>query len=272
MARDSPLRSLLVVFVTAVICSSIVSGSVVLLRPIQLENQLLRDSVNILRLSGQLDETTQVDRSVLLEHFKRLDARVINIDEAVFDAGLDPYTLDPRKAASDPELGVQIPPEQDHAGLGRRSRYVTVYLVWKGKALDRVILPISGAGMWSMIRGYLALESDFNTIAAVTFYEQNETPGLGDQIVQPYWQAQWVGKRIFDETGSLLFRVAEGPVAPGSPAAEYQVDALTGATVTANAVSALVQYWMGPHGYGPMLNRWREQPPQPAASTPGQES
>jgi Na+-transporting NADH:ubiquinone oxidoreductase subunit C len=258
---------LLVVFVTAVICSTIVSGSVVLLRPIQLNNQLLRDSVNILRLSGQWVETAKVDGAVLLEHFKRLDARVVNIDEAVFETGQDPYSFDARLAARDPVLRVQIPPAQDHAGLGQRSRYATVYIVWVDGALDRVILPISGSGMWSMIHGYLALESDFNTIAAVMFYEQNETPGLGDQITQPYWAAQWVGKRIFDETGSLLFRVAEGSVAPGSLAAEYRVDALTGATVTANAVTAMMQYWMGPHGYGPMLSRWREQPPETPAST-----
>jgi Na+-transporting NADH:ubiquinone oxidoreductase subunit C len=266
------LRALLVVLVTAVICSSIVSGSVVLLRPIQLNNELLRDSVNILRLSGQLADVAGVDDAMLLEQFRRLDARVVDIDEARVDARLDPYTFDARSVARNPGLAVQIPPGQDDAGLGQRSRYATVYLVWRDGVLDRVIVPISGVGMWSMIRGYLALESDFNTIAAVTFYEQNETPGLGDQITQPYWQAQWVGKRIYDDSGSLLFRVAEGAGAPGSASAAYQVDALTGATVTANAVSALVRYWMGPHGYGPLMRSWRERPPQKPSSTMVQES
>ena len=54
-----------------------------------------------------------------------------------------------------------------------------------------------------------------------------------------------------------------------SPAAGHQVDALTGATVTANAVTALLQYWFGPGGYGPLLNRLREQPP---SSPAGEES
>jgi Na+-transporting NADH:ubiquinone oxidoreductase subunit C len=266
------LRALLVLLVTAVVCSSIVSGSVVLLRPIQLNNKLLQRSQYVMQLSGQLVDEGAASDELLLERFRALDARIVNIDEAAFDAGFDPYTFDARKAAGDPALGIEIPPAEDHARLGRRSRFTIVYLVWKNEALERIILPISGAGMWSMIHGYLALEADCKTIAGAKFYEQNETPGLGDQITQPYWQDQWKGKQLYDETGAMLFHVAEGPVAPGSVAANYQVDALTGATVTANAVTALMQYWLGPHGYGPLLRSWCEQPPSQPGSATGRES
>jgi Na+-transporting NADH:ubiquinone oxidoreductase subunit C len=269
MRKDSPLRALLTVLVTAVICSTIVSGSVVLLRPIQLNNKLLERSNNILQLTGLLPTGGKVEKKTLLDVFKRLDARVVNIDEMALDTEFDPYTFDGRKAAADPELSVAIPAGEDRAGLGRRSRFETLYLVWKDGALDRAVLPIRGAGMWSMLYGYIALESDFNTIAGVVFYEQSETPGLGDQIATPHWQAKWVGKKLYDQTGAMLFRVAEGPVTAGSPAADYQVDALTGATVTANAVTALLQYWFGPNGYGPLLDRLREQPP---SFPPGEES
>ena len=265
MVKDTPLRALLTVLVTAVVCSSIVSASVVLLRPVQLNNQLLERSSNIVALTGQLPQGEISDEN-LLALFKSLDARVVDIDAAQLDSEYDAYTFDARKAAIDPELSVAIPAEEDRATLGRRSRYQTVYLVWKDGAVDRVILPINGAGMWSMLYGYLALEADFNTIAGTIFYEQNETPGLGDQITDRNWQAKWQGKQIFDHTGELLFHVAEGPVTAGSAAAAYQVDALTGATVTGNAVTRVVQYWLGPHGYGPLLAQLRENPPaQPAA-------
>jgi Na+-transporting NADH:ubiquinone oxidoreductase subunit C len=265
MVKDTPLRALLTVLVTAVVCSSIVSASVVLLRPVQLNNQLLERSSNIVALTGQLPQGEISDEN-LLTLFKSLDARVVDIDEARLDSEHDAYTFDARKAAIDPELSVAIPAEEDRATLGRRSRYQTVYLVWKDGAVDRVILPINGAGMWSMLYGYLALEADLNTIAGAIFYEQNETPGLGDQITDRNWQAKWQGKQIYDHSGELLFHVAEGPVTEGSAAAAYQVDALTGATVTANAVTRLVQYWLGPHGYGPLLAQLRENPPaQPVA-------
>jgi Na+-transporting NADH:ubiquinone oxidoreductase subunit C len=268
--KDSPLRALLVVLVTAVVCSSIVSASVVLLRPVQLNNKLLAQSQNIMRLSGQLPDQEPDDETVL-ELFKSLDARVVDVDETSLETEFDPYTFDERKAAGDPELSVAIPSGEDVASLGRRSRFKTVYLVWEDGTLERVILPIRGAGMWAMIYGYLALESDFNTIAGATFYEQNETPGLGDQITQDYWLNQWTGKQLFDPAGEMLFHVAEGPVTPDSAAADFQVDALTGATVTANAVTALVQYWLGPNGYGPLLESMRKAPPQRPSINPAEE-
>jgi Na+-transporting NADH:ubiquinone oxidoreductase subunit C len=161
---------------------------------------------------------------------------------------------------NDPELGIEIPADQDLASLGRRSRYATVYMVLKDDGeLDRIILPVHGTGMWSTMYGYVALESDLNTIAAATFYEQNETPGLGDQILRPEWQAQWTGRRIYDEVGDLRFAVNHGKVEPGSSTWLYEVDALTGATVTADAVTAMMRYWFGPHGYHDFLDELREQ-------------
>jgi Na+-transporting NADH:ubiquinone oxidoreductase subunit C len=115
--------------------------------------------------------------------------------------------------------------------------------------------------MWSMIRGYIALEPDLNTIAAMSFYEQNETPGLGDQVTHEHWLQQWRGRRIYDDHGKPRFSVSEGVVVAGSANADYEVDALTGATVTANAVTGLVHYWFGPHGYQEFLSHLRENPP-----------
>ena len=272
MRKESPIRALLTVLVTAVVCSFFVSASVVLLRPIQLNNKLLERSGNVLQLTGLLPADGKVGDEEVLKLFKSLDARVVNIDTAELDSEFDPYTFDGRKAAADPDLSVAISPAEDLASLGRRSRFKTVYLVWEDGTLDRVVLPIRGAGMWSMMYGYIALESDFNTIAGVMFYEQNETPGLGDQIAKPHWQDKWAGKKLYEDTGEVLFHVAEGPVAAGASGAYYQVDALTGATVTANAVSALVKFWFGPAGYGPLLDRLREDPPQKPAMGPGEVS
>lgn len=271
MRKDSPLRALLTVLVTAVVCSFFVSASVVLLRPIQLNNKLLERSGDVLSLTGLLPAEGDIADERLLDLFKGLDARVVNIDEATLESKFDAYTFDGRKAAADPELSIAVPAGADIASLGRRSQYETIYLVWRDGRVERLVLPVRGAGMWSMIYGYVALESDFNTVAGVKFFEQNETPGLGDQIATPHWQAKWVGKHLYDEQGEMLFRVAEGPVKEGASGAEYQVDALTGATITANAVTALMRYWFGPNGYGPMLERLREQPPQQSAATTGQE-
>jgi Na+-transporting NADH:ubiquinone oxidoreductase subunit C len=267
--KDSPQKAILVVFLTALVCSSLVSAAVVLLRPIQLNNQLLDRSRNVMQLTGLLAEAGAPDDDEMLGLYKSLDRRIVNIDAAVFDEVIDPGAFDQRRAADDPDMGASIPPGMDQANLGRRSRYAPVYLVWGESKLDRLILPVRGTGMWSTLRGYIALEPDLNTIAGMTFYEQNETPGLGDQITHEHWLEQWKGRRVYDEQGEPRFRVGEGVVEAGSATALYQVDALTGATVTGNAVTSLVHYWFGPHGYQEFLANLREQPPEKPAEASG---
>lgn len=263
MNNDSPRKAVLVVMLTAVICSTLVSAAVVILRPIQLNNQLLDRSRNIMALTGLLQADEVPDDEELLNLFKSLDSRMVDIDQGRFDESLDVNTFNMRRAVNDPQLGIMVPSGQDHASIGRRSRFAPVYMVWDGPALDRLILPLRGAGMWSMLYGYIALDRDFNTVAGMAFYEQNETPGLGDQITHDHWLEQWQGKKIYNNEGEAHFSVSDSVVQPGSANALYQVDALTGATVTGNAVTGLVRYWFGPHGYRGLLENLKQNPPSP---------
>jgi Na+-transporting NADH:ubiquinone oxidoreductase subunit C len=219
MSAEATRKAILVVAVTALVCSGLVSAAVVILRPIQLNNQLLDRSRNIMQLTGLLPSGQSIEDDDMLELFRSLDMRIVNIDAADFDSEMDAGTFDKRLALNDPELSVAI----------------------------------------------IALEADLNTISGMTFYEQNETPGLGGQIVHEHWLEQWQQRRVYDYEGNPRFRVAEGTVEPGSPASDYEVDALTGATVTGNAVTSLMHYWFGPHGYQPFLSAMRQHPPQKPA-------
>ncbi|MCF6211071.1 MAG: Na(+)-translocating NADH-quinone reductase subunit C [Gammaproteobacteria bacterium] len=262
MTNDSPLKAILVVLTAALVCSIVVSVAAVSLRPYQLAHQIFNQAQHIVKLAGLMPTNADaLSKKDLMDIFLQLDARVIDIDAGKFEKNLNPVTFDQRKAAVDPERSVTIPTEHDVARLGRRSRFATAYLVWDGGQLKRIILPIHGQGMWSTIYGYIALQADLNTIAAVTFYEQGETPGLGTQIQLPDWQSKWQGRQLWDGTGALRFRIATGRVAPESAAARYEVDALSGATVTADGVTNLVHYWFGEHGFQPFLTHLRETPP-----------
>ena len=226
------------------------------LQPIQRAYQDLERNRFIVQMSGLMDAADELSDREIIAAFQDLDARIVDLDQGVFDETYNPDTFDTRKVSGSPEFSVTIPTDQDMAGLGRRSRLVTVYLVWDGGDLERIVFPIYGQGMWSMLHGLLALESDLNTIADVTFYEQAETAGIGDQILRPDWQARWRGRKLFDERRTLQFSIAQGTIDPDSPEAAYEVDALTGATVTANGVTNLVRYWFGPHGFAPFLENF----------------
>ena len=125
-----------------------------------------------------------------------------------------------------------------------------VFLVSSDGDIEQVILPVEGAGLWGTMYGYLAVEADGQTARGLQFYQHIETPGLGDGVDKPAWQAQWRGKRLFDENGDPLVEVVKGPAPAGS---DYQIDGLAGATLTGRGVSIFIQHWISDEGYGPYL-------------------
>lgn len=259
MNRDA-IRSLAVLASVALVCSILVSVSTTTLRPIQERNEALQRYGNVVSLTGLVEPGA--DDDTIFEVVAQLDARVVDLRSGEFAADLDPDAIDSRAAANDPDRSTAIPADADVARLGRRPDHEVIYLVWLDQSLSRIIFPISGQGMWSTLYGFIALEGDLNTIAAVSFYEQSETAGLGDQIEDPAWQAQWRERKMYSDTGDVQFQVAGGVVSPSSASAAYEVDGLTGATITGTGVTNLVRYWFGPQGYGPLLAKIAEEPPE----------
>jgi Na+-transporting NADH:ubiquinone oxidoreductase subunit C len=136
---------------------------------------------------------------------------------------------------------------------------VEIYLEKNGSAVEQIILPISGPGLWSTMRGYLAVAADGNTVRGIRFFEHAETPGLGDQIDKADWRNLWVGKQLYGEGNAPRIEVVRGFALRDATNTDlkYQIDGLAGATLTGNGVSRLVQHWIGPEGFGPYLETYR---------------
>ncbi len=257
MNNESPVKAVIVVTATAFLCSVLVTVAAVTLQPIQRAYQDLERNRAIVAISGLTDRASELSDREIVSLFQVLEARIVDLDIGEFDERFNPDTFDTWKSASDPALSTAIQAQQDLAKLTRRSRLVTVYLVKDGTDLKRMLLPIYGQGMWSTLYGFLALEPDLNTIADITFYEQAETAGIGDKILMPDWQASWRGRKLYDENGTLRLGLGEGAVESTTLAAVYEVDAISGATITVDAVTNLVRYWFGPHGFAPFLETYR---------------
>lgn len=100
---------------------------------------------------------------------------------------------------------------------------------------ETVAVGFEGPGLWGPVKGFLALGSDMRTIRGVTFYEQEETPGLGGEIAAGWFRQQFVGKTIVDEAGSpgIIISSSEGQ-------APNKVDAISGATMTCDKIQAML--------------------------------
>ena len=245
---DTVVGTLLVAFVVSLVCSSLVASAAVVLKPRQVANAILDMRRNILAVAGLLDPARDVD-----ELFEGIEPRVLDLETGAYADDIDPETFDPAEAAKDLEQSVEVPAEIDVARVGRRAKHALVYLVRRDGEVSKIILPVSGYGLWSTMVGFLALEADGNTVADITFYSHGETPGLGDFIVKPAWRGLWRGKRAFDESGNLKLQVVKGRVSADDPLADYHVDGVSGATLTGNGVTKMMQYWLSDHGYGPYL-------------------
>lgn len=252
-SRDSIANTFVVAIGVSLACSILVAGAAVLLKPRQELNEQLFRQRTVLEVAGLYEPGESIE-----DLFSDIDVRLVDLDSGEYADGMDPRSFDPVAAASDPSLSIAIPDELDIAGIGRRAIYAPVFLVNGPEGLDQIILPVYGAGLWSTMYAYLALEPDGVTVSGLRFYEHAETPGLGDQVDRSDWRDQWAGKQIFDAAGNVRVEVVRGQVQPG-PQAVHQVDGLSGATLTSRGVTNLLRYWTGPHGFGPYLERFHDE-------------
>jgi Na+-transporting NADH:ubiquinone oxidoreductase subunit C len=248
MPNDSIAKTLLVAGIVAFVCSLLVTTTVVTLRPYVNANL---EAVRIAQLQKIVSALPGMEDVLAQANVDALQRRMINLQTGEFATAEQPE-FDLQNAAGDVEQTVSIDPAMDYAGIGRRVQQIPVFLVERDGKLALVVLPVYGAGYQSLLFGYLALESDLNTIASLTFFDQGETPGLGARIQDGDWESLWPGKKIADENGDILISVVKG-----SAQSIHEVDGITGATRTGTGVSQLLRFWLGDNGYGPFLDNMR---------------
>lgn len=250
MPNDSIQKTLFVAVALCLVCSLVVAGSAVFLKPIQTTNQALDIKQNIVEVAGLLKGGQSVD-----EAFQKIETRMVDLSTGEYTDAVDPANYDQRQAVKDASLSQPVPPDQDIAKIKRQAKYAPVYLVKEGDEVKTLILPVHGYGLWSTMYGFLAIESDLNTVVGLKFYDQKETPGLGGEVENPLWRAQWEAKKIHDEDGELRIEVLKGTVDKTREESQYQVDGLAGSTITSRGVTNLLHYWLGENGFGPYLDQ-----------------
>tara|TARA_B100001939_G_scaffold336638_2_gene339999 strand:- start:19621 stop:20481 length:861 start_codon:yes stop_codon:yes gene_type:complete len=118
-----------------------------------------------------------------------------------------------------------------------------VYLYKPEGEIKYYIIPIEGNGLWGMMYGYIALETDLNTVAGIRFYKHIETPGLGAELAKHDHNKKWIGKKILDEDGKLVsVMVAKGSAEQTHPQEiEHYVDGISGATLTGKGINQFLK-------------------------------
>lgn len=246
--KDSVGGTLTVVGLLSLVCSLVVAGAAVMLKPTQEEQKLLDKQKNILSVAGLLNSDKASD--VKATYAQNIEAKIVDLATGDYVEGVTNF--DAKAAAKDPAQSVAINAVDDKAGLRTRAKYAEVYLVKNAQGeVNQIVLPMYGTGLWSVMYGFVSVEPDGNTIKGITFYDHGETPGLGGEIENPRWQANFVGKKLQNEQGESAITIGKG----ASADKDHGIDGLSGATLTSNGVDGTFKYWFGKNAFGPYLTK-----------------
>jgi len=122
---------------------------------------------------------------------------------------------------------------------------------WRKKGVDIIILPLVAQGKYGLAAGFIAINSKDKTIAGLRFYHSEDTPGLGQKVLNSEFTNTFIGKYLFDDQENFALKI----VRPGqvNKSNQYNVDGITGATMMSNGIQDALTFWIGVDAYGDLL-------------------
>ncbi len=197
-----------------VVVAALLSFAATSLKPMQDKNVELEKKQNILSSIG-----VNVSREEAKDAYAQYVKEELVIHENKVKEGVEAFDVDLSKEIT------KAPTERDAPMYVAEKEGTTFY-----------ILPLRGKGLWGPIWGYIALKEDVNTVFGAVFDHKTETPGLGAEINTPVFMEQFQEKKILDEGGS--FTGIE--VRKGDASGDYQVDGISGGTITSVGVQDMI--------------------------------
>ena len=222
MNTNSNTYTVIYSIILVVIVAAVLAFAAMFLKPTQ-EANVKKDTIKQILTAATFSE---------VEDAKVLDTYKQEIESAIL------VDLEGNKVG---ELNIEECEVYDNSALKRQTveteKELPVYIFKNGIT----VVPCYGAGLWGPIWGYIGFDSDLKTIKAVRFGHKGETPGLGAKIAdEPSFAAGFAGKQV--GTGEILFEVAK----PANRQTEMNgVDAISGATITCQALGKTLNQWFG---------------------------
>jgi len=228
------------IFIFALVICALCSLALALvsegLRPRREMNEAVERQKNILKAAGLADSVRkEVSADIAVLFAEKIEALVIDAK------------------------GERVPGILPDQAVLENGQY-PLYILKEAGEIQGYVFPISGKGLWSTIYGYLALEPDGVTLKGISFYKHGETPGLGGEIEARWFQQNFQGKKIYDVARQTLrpVRVAKGRTGDRyhGEDLEFVVDGISGATMTGNGITAMLDYWL--RVYDPYFQKVRQ--------------
>ena len=236
--------------IVCVVCALILSIAATSLKPRQEANVLHDLLMNLMASVGKsYEELAARPKSEIFSLFeKEFETRILDknnntVDRTFMESELAKIKY-PAEELSGLSTGILLRRFNGKVGLlaarAKKPRaeydpgFKVIYVYQPSGAPEAYVIPIEGYGLWDLMKGYIALDLDLNTVKGISFYEHKETPGLGARVEEDWFKQSFIGKKILDDQGNLVsIQVAKGK-SQGGP---HVVDGISGATLTGDGVN-----------------------------------
>ena len=250
----TPARTIGFAAIVCLVCAILVSSAAVGLKEQQKENEALDRQKKVLDVAGLLTDQIASNPDELRKVYQQRVKPTLHALKSKGCENVDAKTFDQVKASKDPTTSssvaeANLAKEASGSKVQRVPHCGMMYEIKSAQnpnTIETVIIPVEGKGLWSTLYGFIAMDTNGVDIKGLTFYKHAETPGLGGEVDNPKWKAKWKGKKAFKK-GS---RVPALYVQKGIAKDEYSVDGLSGATLTSNGVTHLLQFWLSEKLFG----------------------
>ncbi|MEH6706051.1 Na(+)-translocating NADH-quinone reductase subunit C [Galbibacter orientalis] len=219
MNRDSNAYTFIFAGIMVVIVASALAFAATSLQPIQAKNIKIEKMQNILATIGI--EASKEEAEETYHKYIKEEIALDNNGEVKTDV-----------KAFDVDLAKELKKDVE------KQRFPLYVADVEGKKF--YVIPLRGAGLWDAIWGYVSLEDDINTVKGAVFDHKGETPGLGAEITQAWFQQRFEEEKIFDESGDFVGITVQKGYSGGSNKDDNAVDAISGATITGDGVTKMI--------------------------------
>jgi Na+-transporting NADH:ubiquinone oxidoreductase subunit C len=234
MNTNSNLYTFIYASVLVIIVAAGLAFAAVQLKPLQDKNIRIEKMSNILT-SANIENTAQDAEAKFKQYIT--NSYAVNT-KGEKEEGVDAFTIDMVKVGKTISKIAELGDKPEAEKLKAELQLPVFECTKDGKMY--LVLPLRGKGLWGPIWGYISLEEDFSTIYGASFDHKGETPGLGAEIATKEFQAQFVGKKIFEGENLVSITVHKGSAAALGDV-NHGVDGISGGTITSKALEAMLK-------------------------------
>ncbi len=228
--RQSNLYIIMFSVIMTIVIGGLLSGISQVLKEPQRKSEELDTKKQILGAVLSAEELSAMDANQILAKYESsITAVITNLEGEIVEGEAEKVDI---------KKNFKIAPEE------RLFPVFKFHAEGNSDDVQAYVLPIFGNGLWDAIWGYLAIDTDLETIRGVKFAHAGETPGLGARITEDEVQARYQGKKLYEGGELVSVVMLKNENNDESKLGPHKVDGMSGATITANGVNDMMKNYL----------------------------